>query len=56
MAPAHAVAQLAASVPFVMGQPAAAKEVVQICTGLAAQVPVRTLHFRRDAGFWSLLD
>lgn len=56
MPPAHAVAELAACVPFVMGQPSAATEVMQICAGLAVRVPVRTLHFRRDAGFWSLLD
>ena len=56
MAPACAVAQLAACVPFVMGQPATAAAVMEICAGLAAQVPVRTLHFRRDGGFWSLLE
>jgi len=56
LAPVYAVAQLAACVPFVMGQAAAAAQVVAICTALAAKVPVRTLHFRPDAGFWNLLD
>ncbi len=51
-----AVAQLARCVPFVMGQPEHARRVTDICFDLAQRVPVRTLHFRRDDGFWSVID
>lgn len=56
LATAEAVARLAACVPFVMTQPANAQRVTQICAEIAARVPVRALHFRRDAGFWSVID
>jgi len=51
----QAVARLAACVPFVMAQPAPARRVVEICTDLAAKVPVRALHFSRDDGFWRVI-
>jgi hypothetical protein len=52
----EAVARLSACVPFVMAQPANARRVAEFCAALAAAVPVRALHFRRDAGFWSVID
>ena len=51
-----AVAQLARCVPFVMAQPEHARRVTEICFDLATHVPVRTLHFCRDAGFWQVID
>jgi len=52
----EAVARLAACVPFLMGQPAAAARVMDLCADLVAAVPVRWLHFRRDAGLWEVID
>lgn len=56
LAVSEAVARLSACVPFVMAQPASVRRVIEICVDLAARVPVRALHFRRDAGFWKLID
>lgn len=54
--PFEAVARLASCVPFVMSQPANAAMVVELCSDLVGQVPVRALHFRRDPGFWEVID
>lgn len=51
-----AIAQLAACVPFVMAQPAQSARVMETCAALAAHVPVRALYFRRDPGFWEVID
>lgn len=51
-----AVAQLVRCVPFVMAQPENARRVTEICLDLATRVPVRAMHFRRDAGFWGVID
>lgn len=51
-----AVVQLVRCVPFVMTQPENARRVTQICLDLATRVPVRAMHFRRDAGFWDVID
>jgi hypothetical protein len=51
-----AVAQLVRCVPFVMNQPENAHRVTQVCLDFATCVPVRVLHFRRDAGFWNVID
>lgn len=47
------VARLAAAAPFVMEEPAQAHQVIRFCADLMAHKPIRELHFRRDAGFWS---
>ena len=52
----EAVARLSACVPFVMAQPAQAKRVAELCAQLIKSVPVQALHFRQDAGFWSVID
>jgi hypothetical protein len=52
----EAVARLSACAPFVMAHPANARRVAEFCADLAAMVPVRALHFRRDANFWSVID
>jgi len=51
-----ALARLAACVPFVMTQPAVAGRVLALCRQITAGVPPRLLYFRRDPGFWSVLD
>lgn len=52
----EAVAKLARCVPFVMTQPENARRVTNVCLDLASRVPVRALHFRRDAGFWDVIE
>jgi len=56
LAQGDAVARLAACVPFVMTQPLAAQRVIEICSDLARHMPMQTLHFARDNGFWKVLD
>ncbi|MBM3131071.1 MAG: hypothetical protein FJ009_20890 [Chloroflexi bacterium] len=51
-----AVAKLVRCVPFVMAQPENAQRVTNVCLDLATRVPLRELHFRRDDGFWSVID
>jgi hypothetical protein len=55
MSPAAATAELAASCPVVNGDPSSLPGLMTRCRQLAADVPVRRLHFRKDAAFWSLL-
>jgi hypothetical protein len=52
----EAVGRLSTCVPFVMAQPASARRVTGLCAELVSAVPVRALHFCRDAGFWSVID
>jgi len=56
LATSLAVARLASCVPFVMNQPEMAARVTHICADLVAHVTPRALHFKRDPGFWRLLD
>ena len=55
MSKSRAVSRLAACAPFVMTEPAHAGQVMKICAELATRVPVRELHFSRDAGFWEVI-
>lgn len=52
----EAIARLASCVPFVMAQPTQSTRVVEICAALTREVPVRALHFRKDSGFWEVID
>jgi hypothetical protein len=52
----EAVARLAASVPFVMSQAHSAGRVLSLCAEINRRVPARLLRFRRDPGFWSVID
>ncbi|MGB8643715.1 MAG: hypothetical protein WCF84_00625 [Anaerolineae bacterium] len=54
--PVEATARLASCIPFVMEQPANAARVIDICSEIQARVPVQALHFRKDAGFWRVID
>lgn len=50
-----AAAELVANCPVVNGDPAALTGLLARCQQLAADVPVRRLHFRKDPSFWELL-
>ena len=52
----HAVAALARSVPFVMGVPVSSNAVIAFCAELARAVHPAELHFRKDDGFWKVID
>jgi hypothetical protein len=51
----EAIARLAACVPFVMAQANQSARVIEICSSLAASVPVREMHFAQDSGFWKVV-
>jgi hypothetical protein len=50
------VARLVACIPFIMAQPRNIMRVMDIANELVSQVPVRSLHFKRDSGFWRVID
>jgi len=52
----QAVAGLISCVPFVIQDIAMSQRAMAICADLAASVPVKELHFRRDKGFWRVID
>lgn len=52
----QAAAMLAACVPFVMSRPDSAGRVLELCQRIVDAQPVQALHFRRDPGFWSVID
>jgi len=56
MPTAQAVAELASCVPFVVIDSDMGHRVVDICSRLVAEVPVMELHFRKDPGFWRVLN
>lgn len=52
----EAAARLTACVPFVMSQPENAQRVLALCEEITRFVRVKTLHFKRDTGFWKVID
>lgn len=63
-APSHALEQLPAPLsaarllactPFIDGDPRACRQALAVCTAIAQAVPIHTLAFARDPGFWHLL-
>jgi hypothetical protein len=56
LTPAEAVARLSACVPFVMKQLSNTERVLERCRAVAGVVPLNALHFRRDPGFWEVID
>ena len=63
-APGHALAPLPAPVsaaellactPFIDGDPHACRQALAVCTAIAQAIPIHTLAFARDPGFWHLL-
>ena len=51
-----ATAELAGAAPFVNNDKSLADQLLGVCHHLANAVPVQTLHFRRDDGFWQVID
>jgi hypothetical protein len=56
ISPSVADARLVASVPFVTGQPSGAGRALALCAEISCRVQVKELHFRRDPGFWEVID
>ncbi|MBI3952044.1 MAG: hypothetical protein HY314_16480 [Acidobacteria bacterium] len=52
----RAIAELVGCIPYVMTTPAMSWRVVELCHGFVAKVPAKKLHFRRDAGFWDVIE
>jgi hypothetical protein len=53
---ARAVAALTRSAPFVMSAPASGRSVIEVCIEIAHAAAVAELHFRKDDGFWKVID
>ncbi|MEW5985953.1 MAG: hypothetical protein AB1791_04910 [Chloroflexota bacterium] len=53
---AAAVAELVAASPFVVRDLALSQELMVVCHRLAQSVSLQQLHFRRDDGFWKVID
>lgn len=51
-----AVADLVASSPFVVQEMSLSDQLIELCTKIVKSVPVMALHFKRDAGFWKVID
>ncbi len=51
-----AVADLVASSPFVVRELSLTDLLVDVCDSVVRSVPVMTLHFKRDDGFWKVID
>lgn len=56
MSPASAAAELLANCPVVNGVHSLLPGVLARCKEVAAAVPVRALHFRKDDAFWSVVS
>lgn len=52
MPKARAMAEVAASLPFVAHDPARTEQILSVVDGLLERVPVHRLHFRKDPSFW----
>ena len=51
----QAAAQLLACTPFLDGDPAACRQALVVCVAIAQAMPIHTLAFARNSGFWQLL-
>ena len=49
---ARAIAEVAASLPFVAHDPARTDQILSVLDRLLERVPVHRLHFRKDSSFW----
>lgn len=56
LAPAAALAELVSSVALLSTLPPLAPRVLEIASRLLEQVPCFNLHFRKDAGFWRVIE
>ncbi len=51
-----AVAELVASSPFIVRDLGLSQKLISVCQHIAKTVPVQLMHFRRDNGFWRVID
>jgi hypothetical protein len=51
-----AVAELVASSPFIVRDLGLSQKLISVCQHIAKTVPVHLMHFRRDNGFWRVID
>ena len=51
-----ATAEMVGAAPFVVREPQLAQQLITVCNQIARTVPVLNLHFRRDDGFWKVID
>lgn len=51
-----AVASLAASSPFIVRELSLSDLLVDVCEVIVRSVPVMALHFKRDDGYWKVID
>lgn len=56
LAPSAALAELVSSVALLSNLPPLAPRVLEIASRLIEAVPCFNLHFRKDAGFWRLIE
>jgi len=56
LAGARAVAEVASSLPFVMQEASKADRAVDVVASALREIPAYRLHFRRDAGFWDVVE
>ncbi|HSH03065.1 MAG TPA: hypothetical protein VLL52_11150 [Anaerolineae bacterium] len=50
------IAELLAAAPFVSDKRALTPQLISVCTDIARHVPLQSLHFKRDDGFWKVID
>ena len=51
-----AVADLVAASPFIVRERKLSAQLMSVCSKIARNVPVQQLHFKRDDGFWKVID
>jgi hypothetical protein len=51
----HGVARLASCLPFIIGHRSTYERAMAICAALVEAVPVQTLHFCLNPGFWKVI-
>ncbi len=51
-----AVAEMAGSAPFINNVPTLNGKLLMMCNRVVKAIPVHQLHFRRDDGFWKVID
>lgn len=50
------IAELAASAPFIARERHLSQQLLTVCTKIAQMTPMYQLHFKRDSGFWQVID
>jgi hypothetical protein len=56
IAPSRAAGEIVQSLPFVTDRPEDASRVLEVVGNLVNAAPVSRLHFRKDPGFWGVID